>query len=167
MVTARRTEKQDRIAKGLCPTCGKEAAPYYLCSRCRFYGKIGRVLRRAGKAGAFTRTVDKKGVVRWGIGSEAAFDAMTWRPDPKEGDGRLRPRLGRVPVDVEGELVALLTSMGKPATIDEIVAAWGQLRERRRVSIANDMATIIAAQRKREARARKRAGLVQQADSPQ
>lgn len=76
-------------------------------------------------------------------------------------DKRLRPRLGKVPVDVEKELSGIFVALGRPAAIEEVIAAWGQLRERRKhESTAGDMAALIAAKRKREIRAAKRKATV-------
>ena len=33
-----------RVDHGLCPQCGKEAAPYYLCFDCRQLGAMSRML---------------------------------------------------------------------------------------------------------------------------
>jgi hypothetical protein len=150
------TLRQDRLARGLCPNCGKEAAPYFLCGDCRFKAKIVRVLNRGGKVGGFKK--ERRGrAVYWSIGNEAALDTLVWRPDPKEGDRRSRPRLGRVPVLVENELVKLIESMDRPATLEEIMEAWARLREKRRTSsAAGDMAKIIEAKRRRERRQQKR-----------
>lgn len=159
-----RSIRQERAAKGLCPNCGKEAAPYYLCAECRFKAKIIRVMNRVEKAGALRK--ERRGrdtmwsMAYWGNDRltkedvDGIIEKMRWHPDPKEGDGRLRPRLGKIPVDVEKELFALMTEMARPATIEEIVAAWGRLREKRRTSsAAGDLARIIEAQRKRERKA--------------
>jgi hypothetical protein len=147
--------RRERAAKGLCPACGEEAAPYYLCAKHRFEQQIVRRLERGAREGGFKKEGRGQSAL-WSIGSEAALDAMVWR-DPKDGDKRFRPRLGRIPVEVEDELVKLLHNLGRPASIDEIVAAWGQLREKRKAgTIAANMAQIIAAQQRREARNAKR-----------
>ena len=152
----RRSLRGERIAKGMCPNCGAEAAPHYLCGKCRLMAKVGRIVNRAAKVGGVVKS-RHDGAMHYSMGDREAWDRIAWRPDPKEGDGRLRPRLGRIPVDVGNEIVGILTSLGRPATIDEIVAAWGRLREeRRRGSIAGDMVAIIEAQRRRNERNLKR-----------
>src|SRR4051812_7314536 len=42
----KRTIQQERTAKGLCPRCGEEAAPYYLCQKHRDIAKIARIMKR-------------------------------------------------------------------------------------------------------------------------
>lgn len=148
--------QRQRILAGLCPTCGKESAPYYLCADHRFQKKIEHILKRATKSNALT--VERKGRSNYySLGDEAAFRKIKWRADPKDSDKRLRPRLGRVVVDVEDELYRLLSDMGRPATIEEIVQAWGRLREKRKTgSLAGDINQIITAERKRQQRNAKR-----------
>jgi hypothetical protein len=60
------------------------------------------------------------------------FKALRWHPAPKEGDRRFRARSGKSPVNVEATIIEPLTEMGRPATLEEIMFAWGRLRERRR-----------------------------------
>lgn len=159
--------RQDRVNKGLCPDCGKEAAPYRLCHSCRMKGVIRRCLRSGVKAGAITASKDDrdKRKVLWNLTDRnanwefrSAYDAnevtgKSWG----DGDGRTRPRLARVAVDVERELVDILRRIGRPATEYEIVAAWGQLRqERKHGTAAADMAVIIKAQDKRNRKAARR-----------
>jgi hypothetical protein len=74
-----------------------------------------------------------------------------------ESDKRLRPRLGRRPVDLDDTLMQIFRDAGKPLTMEEIYHAWGRLRSRRKTeTLAGDMKRIIAAQRRREHRASKR-----------
>ncbi len=161
--------RQDRINKGLCPDCGKDAAPYLLCGSCRLKAKIGRILRRMARSGAVTRAQSGR-TATWAMTYHADSSIMTkeraekilneigWRPDPVEGDKRLRPRLGKIPVDVEKELYDLMVRMARPATIEEIMEAWGRLREKRRTeSAAGDLARIIDAKRRRDEKNAKRA----------
>lgn len=145
------TLAKERIAKGLCPRCGKEAAPYYLCADHRFEQQIVRRLNRGERIGGFRK--EKRGrQTYWSLGSQNALDSMDWR-DPKPDDKRYRPRLGRIPVEIEDELIKMLTDLGKPVTIDEILAAWGRLREKRSGgSVAQNMAAIIAADQRRQDR---------------
>ena len=146
---------QERIAKGQCPRCGEEAAPYYLCGKCRFKGQVVRVLERAAKYGGFTRERRKDGVY-YGIGDKAALDAIKWRPDPKEGDKRLAPRLRGMRVDIERTLVEIIRYTGRPCTLEEITAAWGKLRAKRDAPLAADLSRIIIAEDRRKAKAAKR-----------
>lgn len=162
------TLASERLAKGLCPRCGKEAAPYRLCQDHRFEGTIARFLRAAQKAGYLERTAPPSGPRNrvWVRATEKARSDkdknwldVTFR-SAEQGDKRLRPRLGRVPVDVEREIIGILMAFGRPATIEEIVAAWGNLREERKTaSLAGDMVALISAQRRREERNMKRLGL--------
>lgn len=157
--------RRARVENGLCPRCGKEAAPYYLCSRCRLQSRIMHVLNRAAKAGGFKK--ERKGRESfWSIGDEKALASIKWRRELLEGDKRSLPRLGRVPVAVEAELINLLISLGRPATLEEIIVAWGGLREKRKTaSVAQDMARLITAQRKRERRAEKYMRIAQRASA--
>jgi hypothetical protein len=45
------TRHQYRIDHGLCPECGKEAAPYYRCDNHRQIGAIGRMLNHVAERG--------------------------------------------------------------------------------------------------------------------
>ena len=156
------TKRQDRIAKGLCPDCGEEAAPYYLCGDCRFKQQIVRRLNRAAKAGGFIK--EKRGrETYWSIGAKGVVENMDWR-DPKPGDKRYRPRLAGVPVDVEDEIVKLLIRAGKPCTIEEIIAAWGQLRVRRTGTIAGNVARLVTAEQKRKRKADRRKAMAAPAE---
>lgn len=151
--------KRERIARGQCPNCGKEAAPYYLCYDCRFKNKIVRILNRAESVGSFKS--EKRGRDKyWSLGPDPrAMDRLVWRPDPKAGDGRLAPRLRGIRVDVEATLINVIKYIGRPCTLDEILVAWGRLRERRDAPLSADLARIIAADDKRKRKARKRAEL--------
>lgn len=151
--------RKRRVAAGLCPECGEEAAPYYLCPSCRFRRLLDRVLSKGERAGVFRRA----GRGMWMIGDRNAdFD---YREVTDPADKRLRPRLRGVPVDIERELMDIFRREGRPLTEAELVGLWGQLRVRPgRVSAAQDMAYIQQAQDKRRRRAEKRlraAGIVQ------
>lgn len=76
-----------------------------------------------------------------------------------ETDRRGRPRLRGISVDVEATLVEVVRCIGRPCTIEEISEAWGRLRDNRSSPLPSDLATIIAAKDKREAKMRKRAKL--------
>lgn len=146
--------KRERIARGQCPNCGKEAAPYYLCHDCRLKGKIVRVLNRGASVGGFRK--ERRGRESWwSMGDGAKLDTLTFRPDPKPGDGRLAPRLRGIRVDVEATIVAIMQQLGRPVTLDEILAGWGRLRERRTAPLASDLACIIAAADKRKRKSAK------------
>ena len=157
------TEKQqERINKGLCPRCGKEAAPYYLCDHCRRGNSIVRVLNRLEKHD-FARSRREGRNRLWFQGSNDG-DAgdiggiyPTWGEGKGENDKRLRPKLGGIPVDVEQTLIEIFRAEDRGLTMEEIYMAWGKLRLRKgRDSAAADMRAIIMAERKRE---RKRARL--------
>jgi hypothetical protein len=105
---------------------------------------------------------DKPRDRRWFLtpDSEEKIASTRWYPEAKEGDRRLKPRLGGKIVDVCNTLVGLLREMGRPATEEELVAAWGRLREKRRTaSLAGDMAAIIEAKRRQDRKAAKRAAV--------
>lgn len=154
----KRNVKRERIARGQCPNCGKEAAPYYLCHDCRLKGKIVRVLNRGAAVGGFKK--ERRGRESWwSMGDDKLLGTLKWRPDPKEGDGRLAPRLRGIRIDVEATLVEVIRRIGRPCTLEEILAAWGRLRERRTAPLASDLACIIAAADKRKRRAEKRAAV--------
>lgn len=156
------TLAQDRASRGLCPQCGKEAAPYYLCADHRTIAMIRNFLNQAAERGAVTK--EKRGnKIYWSPRDIAAFDQIKWHPRGSElstNDKRLRPRLGRVPVEIDKELLRLACDIGHPFTSEEMVAAWGRLREQRKGgTIAGNMAAIIQAQRRREKRNARRAAL--------
>lgn len=147
--------REERLAKGQCPNCGEDAAPYYLCGRCRLGAKLGRVLRKAHAAGTVSKhPVEGDGrQVAWMKTDKLATLGVLYeggRGDPKPGDKRLEPRLRGVPVDVEKELVNMLRGAERPVTEAEIYRAWGALRTNRKSnSPAQAMAAIIKAERKR------------------
>jgi hypothetical protein len=156
------TLAQDRVSNGLCPRCGEEAAPYYLCSRHRAVEMVGRFLNRAEEHGAVTK--ERRGnKIYWSARDITAFDRVTWHsrgPELDPNDKRLRSRFGRIPVEVDKELIRLAGEIGRPFTSEEMVAAWGRLREQRKAgTIAANMAALIQAQRRREKRNARRAAL--------
>lgn len=158
------SKQQDRILRGLCPRCGKEAAPYYYCSDHRFEGQIVSRLRRTDKAGA-TVSEKRQGKRYYRIGRAEAFDEMIWR-DPKspEKDRRFLPRLRRLPVDIETALIELLREADKPCTEQEIVFLWGALRRKSNKGELNQaVRAIYAAQERRKLRSQKRTQWAQSA----
>lgn len=145
----------ERIARGLCSNCGKEAAPWRLCGQCRFAEKIRRVLRKAKKHGLVKRT-QKGRDVKWSL-TDKDWSGVGFR-EAQEGDKRLEPRLGGIPVDIEDELVGILVASGVPMNEKELVEAWGRLRVRRgRESAAKDLAYVIEARRNQAAKISRRA----------
>jgi hypothetical protein len=163
---------QERLRKGLCPRCGKEAAPYRLCRDHRLMDMLARCMRAGAQAGHVTavRSTGRGRSILWGLSDKGKAAAAAPNRDNSswnfraafEGragweDKRYRPRLGGVPADIEREISNILIAFGRPATIDEIVAAWGKLRETRmHKSVAGDLVALIAAERKRNARNAKR-----------
>jgi hypothetical protein len=161
-MSERMSLRQERIAKGLCPKCGAEAAPYYLCQRCHLRGQIYRFCASTQKQGLIEISVDpddkRKRRVR------AAHPHIDVDQISYSGLGlgeRAAPRLKRIPVDVERELVALLERAGKPLHVDEIIEAWGRLRvqsqRRQRISVAIDLTYIIESRRRQTDKLARRA----------
>ena len=154
---------QQRLAAGHCPQCGKDAAPYRLCRRCRSTAQIRRLARRGAECGALRYETDpadrRKKLVSLKDKSKAddfcfASPGLAGRIDP-EHDRRYRPRIRGVPVDVLKQTIAILEARGMPMHEDEIAAAWGRLRVRPdRESIASDLVKIIAADSKRRRKAK-------------
>ena len=153
-----KTLQQRRIAAGLCPRCGAEAAPYYACPKCRAKQSVGRVLGRFVEHG-FATTLGNTSGKRWlTTGRDDQFsDVARVLPSPLWGEGkgaedkRLRPRLKGIPVDVEATLIELMREEDRGLTIEEIQAAWGKLRVKAgRESAAHDLRALILAERKRE-----------------
>lgn len=151
---------QERISKGLCPQCGGEAAPYRLCFACRQKLRLNRCIGRGVKTGVVLVT---------GNGRNATYTLNPMKPTqgdrewnkwatqgkPPEDDGRFKPRLRGVRVDVEGMLVAIIEQIGRGCTIEEIAEAWGHLRAKRDAPLPMDLARVISAKDKRERKARK------------
>ena len=157
---------KERVSKGLCPRCGKEAAPYYLCPEHRQSDSLARQMKRLENHG-FCYSV-KKGRDLWWTGNKAMDnvkpqDVMRCPPVPVWGegkgqeDGRLRPRMRGIPTDVEATLIELFKHEKQGLTTEEVIEAWGRLRVRPgRDSAAADMKHIIIAARRRKDRASKR-----------
>lgn len=153
----RRTIREDRLAKGLCPQCGAEAAPYRLCGQCRFRGLIYRLLRKGEKAGEIASRKQGREKRVWKVDHNKKW-TFSYNEVTDESDGRLRPKLRGIPVDVERQLIKIFETAGKPLTLDEIMTAWGTLRLRAgRTSAAMDLAYIVEAKRKRAAKMARRA----------
>lgn len=151
----RRTLQQDRIAKGLCPRCGEQAAPYRLCSKHRFEASLARGLNKAAAAGIVEKET-KGGRVYWSgfVGAENIPADFVWQ----DYKGR-KPRIGGVPVDVGLEAMAILKQMGRPASEEEIATAFGKLRaDKKRPSFGPDVARLVEAERKRAAKRAKAQG---------
>lgn len=147
--------RKERAAKGLCPECGAEAAPYYLCDECHRRRQVGRILREMTRQGFLEEGRDpndrRKVTTRW-TGKPGWEEKATWRG--MDYGERGKPRLRGVPVDVETELVRITVAAGRPMSAEEIAAAWVRLRPRPGRPAAPAMAAIVAAGDKR---ARKRA----------
>jgi hypothetical protein len=82
-----------------------------------------------------------------------------------DSDKRGRPRLRGIQVDVEATLIAVIQRIGRPCTLEEIKEAWGRLRERRSSPLPSDLAVIIAAKDRREAKMKKRARQINSAEA--
>ncbi len=155
--------QQQRILAGQCPLCGKEAAPYRLCYTHRQTLKLARLLKRGERLEVFNSEKRSDGKLYWALGKKHGDAAASQQLDKwqtpwhlPETDRRGRPRLRGIPVDVEATLVAVVTRIGRPCTIEEITEAWGRLRDRRSSPLPSDLATIIAAKDKRERKMAKR-----------
>ncbi len=152
--------QKQRIEKGQCPNCGNEAAPYRLCWKCRKLGQIRRACIRLEQDGHI-RAVKEGGKYHYWFRPEAKDKpvdnrwATLFDGDP-EKDRRLQPRLRGIRVNVEATLIEVMKVIGRPCTLEEIMAGWGRLRAKRDAPLANDLARIIAAEDKRRRRAEKR-----------
>lgn len=151
--------KQYRIEHGLCPMCGKESAPYYLCHDHRNIGALHRLLTKMVDQRLLTKTKDGR-AYGYEINHASGKTPRDFVPgraswlDLKPDDKRRRPRLGRRPVDLDETLIGIFQEAARPLTIEEVVSAWGRLRsQRKHETLAGDMAAIIKAQRKRDERA--------------
>lgn len=160
--TTAKQRRQHRIDHGLCPECGEEAAPYYLCPTHRLKGSVSRMMGRMADSGIVIKGKDgQQTTYSVSSGWETKFDEFacgTTLFDMDPDDKRLRPRLGRRPVDLDETLISIFVQAGRPLQMEEICAAWGKLRSKRKhATLAADMAALIAAQRKRDERNAKRA----------
>jgi hypothetical protein len=147
----------ERRAKGLCTQCGADAAPYTLCVTHRQVNLMRRVTNRLAERGYALKEHRGRENVYSRNPAAPPLTETVYR-EAQEGDARLHPRLHHVPVDIEQTLRALFAHLkGGPVTEEEILSAWHHLRVRPgRVSAAQDMATLILADRKRRARAQMR-----------
>ena len=162
------TSRKYRIDHGLCPACGKEAAPYYLCERCRHQDSLRKMLHKMADHGIIDRHKEGRDLY-WCPPSKPPpvtpdllrfWNANTiWDMDPD--DPRRRPRLGRRPVDLMDTLIGIFREANRPLQEAEVIAAWAKLRSKRKTqSLAGDMTALINAQRRRDERNAKRARLV-------
>jgi hypothetical protein len=147
----RRGERQERIAGGLCPECGEEAAPYLLGWGCRLKPRLNRALARGVKIGFLQRSLDARFSIAGTPSNSAQREWLKWSTPLVlgEDDGRGKPRMRGMRVDVEATLSKVMEHIGRPCTIDEIVAAWGKLRAKRTNPLAGDLGRLIVADAKR------------------
>lgn len=150
--------RQARIAKGLCPSCGKEAAPFYLCWDCRQMQRIHRAGKRLAHEGVILN-YKENGRVMFKLapgGLDKPVDNR-WATTviPPKDDRRFSPKLRGARVNVEATLVEVIRHIGRGCTIEEIMAGWGRLRDKRTSPLAHDLARIIAADDKRKRKAAK------------
>ena len=163
--TTAKERRQYRIDHGLCPYCGEDAAPYYLCQRHREIGALSRLLYRSAARGIISREKEKGRVYysKPRAFNPPKFDDFEWNDtffDMKPDDKRRRPRLGKRPVDLDETLIEIFETAGKRLQMHEILEAWGKLRTKRKTtSLAGDMRAIIEAQRRRDAKNAKRASI--------
>lgn len=150
---------KDRVAHGLCPNCGKEAAPYRLCFDCRQLGRITRCLKRGVKHGALNLDITKRYSINKNApdGAHKQWGKWSTKWNLPESDKRSQPKLRGIRVDVEATLLSVIEFIGRPCTIEEITLAWARLREKRSDPLPNDLARIIKAADKREAKRARRA----------
>ena len=147
---------RERVAAGLCPKCGNEAAPYYLCGKCRDMERLRRALWAGVKSGDLTE--EKRGSKSYWGASDALRRGeqsnVNWARgfELSSDDRRFQPRIGRIRVDVDRTLIDIMQRIGRPCAIEEVYAAWGRLRARRTGPVAGDLASIIAADDKRARR---------------
>lgn len=133
----RAEERLSRVAAGLCPHCGAEAAPYFLCGRHRMVRAMGRLLAAMAKRDILEETrAGPHLAYRYKSGPKVEdmldLDLPDTLFDMDPSDPRLRPKLGGKPVDVAEVLAGILRAAGRPMHEDELVAAWGRLRVERR-----------------------------------
>ncbi len=156
------SKQQDRVNQGLCPRCGNKAAPYYLCYDCRLSDSLRRGLNRGEAQGVLKHERDGN-AKNWSLTGDETKDwswtSVVWG-EGRQDDKRLRPRLRGIPVEVESVTIDLLRASGKRGTtLEEIEAAWGQLRTSgKHETVAGDLAALVRAQQKRERRAAKLRG---------
>lgn len=158
--------RKERAAKGLCPTCGEMAAPYYLCDRCHQLGQVSKLLRSMAKADVVKRTINPKDrrQALWSAGPRInSVDARTPYGGLNLGE-RGKPRLRGVPVDIIETVVQILREVGRPMTEQEIAVAWVKLRPRPgKTDVAREMVKIIEAGDRRTAKLARRAAAARKA----
>ena len=150
---------QERIARGQCPRCGEEAAPYYLCPSCRLNARLGRALNKGANLGVFEK--EKRGrTTHWRMGDKPENEERYRKYGTDiilpETDKRSHPRLNNTRVDVDEMLVEIIRYVGRPCTVDEIKTVWGRLRQARKSPLPRDLANLLIAQDKRKTRQLKR-----------
>lgn len=114
-------------------------------------------LNRGHKLGALSKTGQGRNAL-WGRGKNINDNGLKWGTTPivpSDTDGRGKPRLRGIRVDVDRTLIAVVRILGRPGTIEEIMAAWGRLRDKRSSPLASDLATIIKAADRRARRSAK------------
>jgi hypothetical protein len=147
--------RKDRAAKGLCPDCGGEAAPYYLCDRCHTTRQVRRFLVKAESAGAVDLYRERGVRMVRSVGGAREWEAAcSLRPNALDLGERGAPRMRGVPVDIQTELLRILSRAGRPVTVEEIAETWVRLRRRPDRSATAGVKALIDAEDKR---ARKRA----------
>lgn len=160
--------RRHRVDHGLCPSCGKEAAPYYLCPDCRTKASMLRMLNTMARRGIIDKSRRGRDSL-WSIEKgkdRPQIDQFRWGKyllEMDDSDKRLRPRMGQRPIDLDETLMSIFRDAGKPLSMEEIYHAWGRLRSRRKTgTLAGDMSKIIAAQRRREGRSARRVARFEQ-----
>lgn len=129
----RAEERRLRVAAGLCPHCGTEAAPYFLCWEHRSRRALLRLFAAMVRRDMLTvEQQDGQLYYRKGPKDEPDPALPVGLHDMDPSDPRLRPKIGGKPVDVAEVLAGIMHATGRPMTEDEIVAAWGRLRLERR-----------------------------------
>lgn len=144
--------RKERAAKGLCPYCGKLAAPYYLCDRHHRVAQLRRFFRALEKQDLVEITVDPADKRRILVMAKPSLGTTEVNYGKSLDIGeRGNPRIrGGVPADVTKELVGILRRQGRPMREEEIAAAWVKLRPKPgQTNAAAGMAAMIKAQDKR------------------
>jgi hypothetical protein len=111
-----------------------------------------RALKRGLNDGYLDRVGEGKHAL-WKLG-KTPFDSVKhnrwgtpfYLPDT---DGRGKPRLRGIRIDVEKTIIGIIRFIGRSCTTEEVLAAWGKLRDRRTSPLPNDLGRILQ-QRKLE-----------------
>src|SRR4051812_14100910 len=107
------TVRQERVLKGLCPNCGKEAAPYLICYDCRFKMRLHRCLKRGRKIGVLAGIGSGRNTL-WRLGNNDTNEGMRewekWQTPMvlPETDRRGHARMRGIRVDVERTLIEVI-----------------------------------------------------------